>query len=95
MVSNNPQVMSFGAEGPKVCQENILHTIKPTPAAPAVLFIQGKMNPCFHVVHAKFCPNPLFRLLPRLVPVYQYVICSLFLSLPELYVFFPLFHYLC
>jgi len=40
-------------------KENILHTIKPTPAAPAEPFIEGRMNPCFHVVYAKFWTNPL------------------------------------
>ncbi len=44
---------SIGTKGPKVCQENIPHTLhhhQPEPLR------QGRINPCFHVLYAKFWP---------------------------------------
>ncbi len=48
---------SIGTKGPKVCQENILkplhHHHQPEPLR------QGRMDPCFHVLYAKFWPDHL------------------------------------
>ncbi len=59
MVSNNTQVgwvvfkrCSISTKGPKVCQENIPHTI--TPHHQPEPLRQGRMDPCFHVLYTKF-----------------------------------------
>ncbi len=48
---NNAQLV---LRGPKVCQDNIPHTITPPPAAWTVKARQD--DPCFHVLYAKFWP---------------------------------------
>ncbi len=57
MVSNNTtgrlwrfKQCSIGTKGPKVCQENIPHTITPPPAWTV------ELTWCFHVLYAKFWP---------------------------------------
>ncbi len=49
---------SIGTQGPKVCQENIPHTLhhhhKPEPLR------QGRMDPCFHDLYAKFV-NKIYK----------------------------------
>ncbi len=47
---------SIGTKGPKVCQENIPHTITPPPPAWTV---ETRQDPCFHVLYAKFWPYHL------------------------------------
>ncbi len=46
---------SIGTKGPKVCQENIPQPLKHQPE----LLRQGRMDPCFHVIYAKFWPYHL------------------------------------
>ncbi len=48
---------SIGTKGPKVCQENIPHTI--TPHQQPEPLRQGRMDPCFLVLYAKFWPYHL------------------------------------
>ncbi len=45
---------SIGTKGRNVCQENIPHTI-----TPPELLRQGRMDPCFYVLYAKFWPYHL------------------------------------
>ncbi len=46
---------SIGTKGPKVCQENIPQPLNHQPK----LLRQGRMDPCFHVIYAKFWPYHL------------------------------------
>ncbi len=58
--SNNTQVdvafklCSIGTKGPKVCQENIPHTI--TQHHHPKTLRQNRMDPCFHVLYTEFWP---------------------------------------
>ncbi len=48
---------SIGTKRPNVCQENIPHILHHHHQPE--LLRQGRMDPCFHVLHTKFCPYHL------------------------------------